>query len=134
MTPEERERMNTLCLGIQEEKDYNKFAAMLREMSELIARKERRRFEQYPRLTGHRNKPWKTVSAVVQKTVKPVVVDQPEKVEIAIPVADDLFREIRIENSFTDVDGGPVSLAIGAELTVTFEAETTGMLKSLVRA
>ena len=60
--------------------------------------------------------------------------DQPEKVEIAIPVADDLFREIRIENSFTDVDGGPVSLAIGAELTVTFEAETTGMLKSLVRA
>lgn len=130
MTSEERERMNTLCLGIQEEKDYNKFAAMLHEMSELIARKERRRFQQYPRLTGQRNKPWKTVSAVVQKTVKPIFDDQPEKLEIAIPAADYLFREIRIENKFTDVDGGPVSIATGAELTVTFEAETTGMLKS----
>jgi hypothetical protein len=134
MTSEERERMNSLCLGIQEEKDYNKFAAMLHEMGELIARKERRRFQQYPRLTMQRNKPWKTVSAVVQKTVKPILADQSEKVEIAIAAADDLFREVRIENKFTDVDGGPVSLTTGAELTVTFEAETTGKHKPLARA
>ena len=46
MTSEERERMNSLSVGIQEETDYNKFAALLHEMSELIARKEQRRFEQ----------------------------------------------------------------------------------------
>jgi hypothetical protein len=38
--------------------------------------------------------------------------------------ADDLFREIRIENNFTDVAGGPVALTSGARLDVTFEAET----------
>lgn len=124
MTSEERARMNNLCLGIQEERDYNKFAAMLHEMAELIGRKEQRRFPQYPSVTWRRNKTWKAVSAVVQKTLKPVLPDQPEKVEIAVIPADHLFREIRIENKFTDVDGGPVSLATGAKLTVTLEAET----------
>jgi hypothetical protein len=52
MTPEERERMNSLCIGIQEETDYNKFATLLRELSELIARKEQRRFKQHPRSRG----------------------------------------------------------------------------------
>jgi|SRR5580765_974897 hypothetical protein len=127
MTSEERERMNSLCLGIQEENDYNKFAAMLHEMSELIARKEQRRFQKFPKVTWQRNKPWKTVSAVVQKTVKAVVADEPEKVQIAIAEGDDLFREIRIENKFTNVDGGSVPLETGAELTVTLEAETTEM-------
>ena len=125
MTSEERERMNILCLGIQEERDYSKFSAMLQEMSDLIARKEQRRFQQYPKLTWQRNKPWKSVSAVVQKTVKPIITDQPEKVEIAIPAADHLFREIRIENKFTTTDGGQVSLVTGTKLTVTLEAETT---------
>jgi hypothetical protein len=127
MTSEERERMNSLCLGIQEENDYNKFAAMLHEMSELIARKEQRRFQNFPKVTWQRNKPWKTVSAVVQKTVKTVLADEPEKVQIAIAEGDELFREIRIENKFTDVDGGSVLLETGAELTVTLEAETTEM-------
>jgi len=53
MTSEERERMNSLCVGIREETDYNKFAALLHEMSELIARKEQRRFEHYSTRPGH---------------------------------------------------------------------------------
>lgn len=124
MTSEERERMNSLSVGIQEETDYNKFAAMLHEMSELIARKEQRRFEHHPKLIWQRNSPWKTVPAVVTKIVKPAFEGQPAKVEISITHADDLFREIRIENNFTDVDGGPVALTNGARLDVTFEAET----------
>jgi hypothetical protein len=124
MTSEERERMNSLSVGIQEETDYNKFAAMLHEMSELIARKEQRRFEHHPKLIWQRNSPWKTVPAVVTKIVKPAFEGQPAKVEISITQADDLFREIRIENNFTDVDGGPVALTNGACLDVTFEAET----------
>src|SRR5437773_11416758 len=102
--------MNSLCLGIQEEKDHSKFSAMLQEMSELIARKEQRRFMEYPKLIWQRNKAWKIVPAVVQKTEKPFLADQSEKVEIAIAAADPLFREIRIENDFTNTDGEHVSL------------------------
>jgi len=56
--------------------------------------------------------------------VKPAFEGQPAKVEISIGQADDLFREIRIDNNFTDVNGGPVALTDGARLDVTFEAET----------
>jgi hypothetical protein len=124
MNSEERERMNSLSVGIQEETDYNKFAALLHEMSELIARKEQRRFEHHPKLVWQRNAPWKTVPAVVTKIVNPAFEGQPAKVEIAISQADDLFREIRIENNFTDFDGSPIALTNGARLDVTFEAET----------
>src|SRR3954471_9627238 len=124
MTPEERNRMNSLCIGIQEETDYKKFVAMLHEMSELIALKERRRFHQFPALVWQRNKPWKTVSAKVNKVVQPYTPGQSVRVEIALMEAEDLFREIRIENRFTDVDGTPMSLPMGTELEVTFEAET----------
>jgi hypothetical protein len=122
MTSEERERMDRLCVGIQEETDYNKFVVLLHEMSELIARKEQRRFEHHPKLVWQRNAPWKTVPAVVTKIV--AFAGQPAKVEISIGQADDLFREIRIENNFTGADGGPVALTNGARLDVTFEAET----------
>jgi hypothetical protein len=123
MTSEERERMNRLCVGIQEETDYNKFAVLLHEMSDLIALKEQRRFEHHPKLVWQKNKPWKTLQAVVTKVVKPVLDGQPAKVEISIGQADDLFREVRIENNFTDVDGGSVALTNGARLDLTFEAE-----------
>jgi len=123
MTSEERQRMNRLCLGIQEETDYTKFTAMLHEMSELIARKEQRRFQQYPKLVWGRNKPWKSVPAVVNKIVPPVLAEEPEKVEISVAEADDLFREIRIANRFSDIDGGQVALKSGARLDVTFEVE-----------
>lgn len=49
-----------------------------------------------------------------------------QKVEISIPAADDLFREIRIGNQFIGVDGKPVALTTGARLTVTLEAEISG--------
>ena len=124
MNSEERERMNGLSVAIQEETDYNKFAALLHEMSELIARKEQRRFEHRPKLVWQRNAPWKTVPAVVTKIVKPALEGQPAKIEISISQADDLFREIRIENNFTDFDGGSVALTNGSLLDVTFEAQT----------
>ena len=132
MTSEERERMNRLCTSIQDESDYNKFAALVHEIGALIARKEQRRFQQYPKLVWQRNRPWKTIPAVVSKIVKPIV-DQPEKVEIALDTADDLFREIRIENTLTDVDGGLVSLTKGAQVEITFEAEPKDTVKRMPR-
>ena len=96
--------MNSLCIRMQEEKDYPRFEALMRELHELVSRKERR----FPQHGGNdawqRNRPWKTVPAVVQKIIKSVYPGQMEKIEISIPAADDLFREIRIENTLTDAD------------------------------
>lgn len=124
MTPEERKRMNELCRGIQEEKDYRSFAVMLREMLELIERKEQRRFAHEPKI-WMRSKPWKTLTARATKLLASGY-GPTGKVEIAIPEADDLFREIRIENKLTSIDGKPVALVAGAQLTITVEAETSG--------
>jgi predicted nucleic acid-binding Zn-ribbon protein len=42
VTPAERERMDSLSLRIQEEKNSDKFATLLRELSQLVGRKARR--------------------------------------------------------------------------------------------
>jgi hypothetical protein len=125
MTPEERTRMSELCAGIQEEKDYEKFSAMLHEMSELIERKEQRRFPNQPKVVWARNKPWTSMPATAKKVLSSI--DGPKrKVEISVPTADDLFREIRIENKLMGVDGKPVAITAGARLMITLEAEISG--------
>jgi hypothetical protein len=123
MTPEERERMNELCVQIQEEKNYDQFAVQLRELSDLLARKHQRRFTNQPQLLWHRSRPWTTVSAVVNKVIKTGIARQPEKAEISITPADYLFREIRVENSLTSPTGDAVALKPGAHVDVTFEAD-----------
>ena len=42
MTPEERVRMNALCLQIQQEKNYDTFEELSRQLRELVTRKEQR--------------------------------------------------------------------------------------------
>ena len=123
MTPEERERMNELCVQIQEEKNYDQFAMQLRELADLLVRKQQRRFTNHPQLIWHRNRPWKTVPAVVNQVIKTGLAREPEKAEISISPADYLFREIRIENSLTSPSGDAVALKPGAHVDVTFEAD-----------
>ena len=123
MTPEERERMNELCVQIQEEKNYDQFAVQLRELTDLLVRKQKRRFNNHPQLLWHRNRPWTTVPAVVNKVIKTGIARQPEKAEISITPADYLFREIRVENSLTSPAGEAVALKAGAKVEVTFEAD-----------
>ena len=125
MTPEERERMNSLCARIQEEKNYDTFIGLLRDLGGLIERKERRLGHYQDQRLWVRTRPWRTLRGVVNKIVRPIHPEEPEKVEIAIEAAEDLFREIRIENTLTDVDGNPVALKNGAEVDVTFEAEVS---------
>lgn len=116
--------MNTLCAGIQEEVNYERFAVLMHEMSELIERKEQRRFLHQPKVVWARNKPWASMHAQVTKVVPSI--DSPRaKVEISIPAADSLFREIWIENQLTGVDGKPVKLTAGARVTLTVEAENS---------
>lgn len=54
-----------------------------------------------------------TLSATVEKIIKPITPDHPEKAQILIEGADHLYREIRIENSLTDENGDKVRLRPG---------------------
>jgi hypothetical protein len=65
----------------------------------------------------------------VQKVIKPVVSGEPEKAQINIEEADDLYREIRVENALTDKDGEKVRLKPGAEVNVVIEADSNATTK-----
>jgi len=64
-----------------------------------------------------------TLPGVVEKIIRPHSPGAPEKVQISIEGADELYKEIRVENTLYDPDGKPVSLKKGAEIDVTVEAE-----------
>jgi hypothetical protein len=72
---------------------------------------------------GSSDKATITLPAIVEKVIRSVNPDEPDKVQIAIEGADELYREIRVENTLHDPDGNPVSLKKGADIEVTVEAE-----------
>jgi len=57
------------------------------------------------------------------RKVIPSLFGQPEKAEIVVHEADDLFREVRIENKLEDAEGNKVKLKQNAEVDVTVEAD-----------
>ena len=65
----------------------------------------------------------------VQKVLKPTFSWEPEKAEISVEGADDLYREIRVENVLTDENGEKVRLKTGAEVEVILEADTDDTTK-----
>ena len=69
-------------------------------------------------------KPSVTLPGTVEKIIKPVEPNEPEKAQIAIEGADDLYREIRIENALTTESGTELRLKKGAEVDVTVEADS----------
>jgi len=68
-------------------------------------------------------KPNVTLPGTVEKIIPAIGDHIPEKAEIKIEGADDLYREVRIENKMIDADGNPVKLKKGAEVDVTIEAD-----------
>ena len=64
----------------------------------------------------------KTLRAKVRKIIKPFHPTQPEKAETSIDEADDLYREIRIENTLTD-EKGKATPQRGAEIEVQIGAD-----------
>jgi len=64
-----------------------------------------------------------TLPGTVQKIIKPPLPGMPEKAQIAVEGADDLYRELRIENTLTDENGQKVGLKQGAQVEVTIEAD-----------
>jgi len=126
MTSDERERLKQLCTQIPAEKDYNRYEDLLRDLYELVGRKERRFSAHVVKST---KRAWRTVPAVAKQIIKPKFSNQPEKVEISLSQADELFREIRIENSFSSETGQALGLVAGEALDVTFEANVKDMVK-----
>ena len=63
----------------------------------------------------------------VEKII-PAISSEPEKAQIAIEGADDLYKELRIENSLTDASGNEVHLKRGEKVDVKVEAEPQGVI------
>ena len=64
-----------------------------------------------------------TLPGTVKKVIPPIHPSLPEKAEISVEGADDLYREIRIENTLSGESGNEVSLKPGADVEVTIEAD-----------
>jgi hypothetical protein len=72
--------------------------------------------------------PTTTLPGTVQKIIQSPDPSIPEKAEIAVEGADELYREIRIENTLTDEKGHEVKLKSGAEVDVTIEADPSATI------
>ena len=64
-----------------------------------------------------------TLPGTVKKVIPPIHPSMPEKAEVSVEAADELYREIRIENTLSDESGNEVSLKPGAQVDVTIEAD-----------
>jgi hypothetical protein len=64
-----------------------------------------------------------TLPGTVEKIIPPIVPSEPEKAQITVHGAEELYREIRVDNTLQDDNGNPVSLKKGAEVEVTIAAE-----------
>jgi hypothetical protein len=69
-----------------------------------------------------RKKLKKKLSGTVRKIIKSPDPTEPEKAQIDVDAADELYKEIRIENKLTDAKGHDVQLKEGAEVDLTVEA------------
>jgi hypothetical protein len=63
-----------------------------------------------------------TLPGTVERVIKSLHPDIPDKAQIAVEGADDLYREIRIDNKLQNDKGEDVALKVGAEVEVTIEA------------
>ena len=67
-----------------------------------------------------------TLPGTVEKVIKSTNPKEPDKAQIAVEGADELYREIRIDNALQDEKGEKVALKVGTEVEVTVEAPTDG--------
>lgn len=71
----------------------------------------------------------KKLRGTVKKVIKPSYSSGKEKAEIDIREADDLYREIRVDNELMDDKGEKSSLKEGADVDVVIEADSDATMK-----
>ena len=134
-----RERWLELCESAAAETDAKRFMAIVEEIIGLLEEKERRVIVATEERVRHSfkilsgatfmRKKRKRLHGIVKKVIKPVAFDDPEKAEIIIKEADDLYREIRVENILTDENDEKVSLKPEADVDIVLEADTDATTK-----
>jgi uncharacterized protein YfaS (alpha-2-macroglobulin family) len=67
--------------------------------------------------------PSTTLHGTVDKIITSRVSSEPEKAQISVDGADDLYKQLRIENTLTDEGGNEVRLKRGATVEITVKAE-----------
>lgn len=67
--------------------------------------------------------------ATVEKIIKPLVPSDPEKAQIRVQDAEELYQEIRVNNVLADEKGRKVQLKEGAEVDVVVEADSSATIK-----
>jgi hypothetical protein len=70
-----------------------------------------------------RKKPSVTLPGTVEKIIPPSAPWEAETVQIRVESADELYREVRIENTLTDETGEKDSLTLGSPVEVTISAD-----------
>jgi hypothetical protein len=78
---------------------------------------------------GKSEKPNTTLPGTVQKIIKPVHPKAPEQAEIVVENAEELYREIRVENTLVNEKGEEVGLKPGAPVEVIIEANEKDTVK-----
>ena len=63
-----------------------------------------------------------TLPGTVEKLIKSPDPSEPDKAQIVVEGADELYREIRIDNALQNEKGEEVALKPGTEVEVTVEA------------
>ena len=71
----------------------------------------------------------KRLRGTVEKIIKPGFSGEPEKAQIDIHDADELYREIRVDNVVTDEKGEESHLKPGAEVDIILEADSSATTK-----
>ncbi len=71
----------------------------------------------------------KRLRGTVEKIIKPGFSGEPEKAQIDIHDADELYREIRVDNVVTDDKGEEAHLKPGAEVDIILEADSSATMK-----
>ena len=64
-----------------------------------------------------------TLPGTVEKIIPPITPGQPEKAQISVEGAEDLYKEIRVENTLQDESGNEVALKKSAKVEVTIKAD-----------
>jgi hypothetical protein len=72
----------------------------------------------------------KKMVGTVKKVIKPMIPGAPEKAEITVHEAEDLYKEIRIENALVDSEGEKAKLKEGANVDVIVEADSNATQKA----
>jgi len=68
-------------------------------------------------------KPTVTLPGTVEKIIPAIPCVRTEQAQISVEGAEELYKEIRVENELQDENGNAVSLKLGAEVEITIEAE-----------